>query len=413
MTKTKFLLLILTTTISTLIAQSQNPLTKILSSEEPKIKNVISNVDSFEVQIIYTVIDRDKDNYPSFTDYEFGVKPKNYFYPASTVKLPACVLALEKLNELNIDGLDRYSLLRIDSAYAGQTKVRADSSSADTKPSIAHYIKKILLVSDNDAFNRLYEFIGQRQLNEGLFRRGLSDFKLVHRLAIRYSSVANANTNPFLFYDGVNILYEQPAQFNNSQFLIELSNTKRGKGYINADGNLIPEPMEFASKNYMSLPTLHETLKRIIFPYTFQRSQRFNLTMDDYSFLYKYMSMLPLESDYPKYDSTHYDGYVKFFMYGDTKDSIPADIRIYNKVGLAYGFLTDFAYIVDFENKIEFLLTATLHVNKNQIYNDGVYEYDEIGIPFLAELGRQLYSYELKRDRKYDPDLGRFKVSYE
>ena len=28
--------------------------------------------------------------------------------------------------------------------------------------------------------------------------------------------------------------------------------------------------------------------------------------------------------------------------------------------------------------------------NKNQIYNDGVYEYDTVGIPFLAALGRKL-----------------------
>jgi hypothetical protein len=38
------------------------------------------------------------------------------------------------------------------------------------------------------------------------------------------------------------------------------------------------------------------------------------------------------------------------------------------------------------------MVTATLLVNKNKIFNDGIYEYDEIGIPFLAELGRKLYT---------------------
>jgi len=35
--------------------------------------------------------------------------------------------------------------------------------------------------------------------------------------------------------------------------------------------------------------------------------------------------------------------------------------------------------------------------NGNGIFNDGVYEYDELGVPFLAELGRQVYQHELKR----------------
>jgi hypothetical protein len=83
-------------------------------------------------------------------------------------------------------------------------------------------------------------------------------------------------------------------------------------------------------------------------------------------------------------------------MFGDSKDVIPDNIKIYSKSGLAYGYLTDNAYIVDDINKIEFFLSATIHVNENQIYNDDNYEYDEIGLPFLAKLGRLIYDYELK-----------------
>ena len=51
---------------------------------------------------------------------------------------------------------------------------------------------------------------------------------------------------------------------------------------------------------------------------------------------------------------------------------------IFNKVGWAYGFLSDVSYVVDFENKVEFLVAAVIHVNENQTYNDGVYEYEKI-----------------------------------
>ena len=89
-----------------------------------------------------------------------------------------------------------------------------------------------------------------------------------------------------------------------------------------------------------------------------------------------------------------YDSYGKFFLYGDSKDRIPEQFKIYNKVGYAYGTLTETAYIVDEKAGIEFLLTATILVNKNEIFNDDTYEYEEIGIPFLAQLGREIYLQE-------------------
>jgi hypothetical protein len=413
MTLKNIILLIITIFANlNLFSQTPNPLIKVLQSDIPIIKKVINNSDSYELQIIYTAIDRDENNYPIFTDHNYNVDTTVYFYPASTVKLPASVLALEKINEAKINGLNKFTSLEIDSAFDDQKKVTSDESSEDGFPSIAHYIKKILLVSDNDAFNRLYEFLGQQQINERLQRKGFSNFKLLHRLAFGYTAEGNANTNPFTFFKNSDILYEQPAHSSNKLFDLKLKKTSRGKGYIDSNGKLISEPMDFSSKNYLALPTLHKVIKRIMFPYAYPHEKQFNLTNNDYCFLYKYMSAFPDEVNFPKYDSTYYDSYVKFFMFGDSNNSIPKHIRVLNKVGFAYGFITDAAYIVDFKNKIEFMVSATLHVNKNEIYNDGIYEYDKIGIPFLAELGKQLYNYELEREREFEPDLKRFEVQF-
>ena len=76
---------------------------------------------------------------------------------------------------------------------------------------------------------------------------------------------------------------------------------------------------------------------------------------------------------------------------------IPEALQIFNKVGFAYGTLTDCAYIRDARNGVEFMLTATILVNGNGIFNDNQYEYDEVGIPFLAALGRAVYEYEVYR----------------
>jgi len=118
------------------------------------------------------------------------------------------------------------------------------------------------------------------------------------------------------------------------------------------------------------------------------------------------MSQRPRTSTFPKYDKP--DGYVKFFLFGGDEEHIPEHIRIFNKVGDAYGYLTDVAYVIDLKNKVEFMMAATIHVNDNRIYNDGVYEYEGKGFPFFEQLGRLVYDFEMLRKREFTPNLSRF-----
>ena len=97
-------------------------------------------------------------------------------------------------------------------------------------------------------------------------------------------------------------------------------------------------------------------------------------------------------------------------MAGGSANAIPDNIRVFNKPGSAYGFMTDCAYIVDYENGVEFLLAATLYTNDNETFNDDNYEYDEIARPFLRNLGRAIYEVELERDRQFRPDLSRVQL---
>lgn len=404
--------MLLTVCTSISIYSQNNLIEKLLFENHKQFENVLKNIDTFEVQIIYTQIDRDENNFPSFTTHKYRVNPRNYFYPASTVKLPAAILSLEKLNNLNIVGLNKYTPLKVDSASERQKAVTVDSSSESGLPSIAHYIKKVFLVSDNDAYNRLYEFLGQSEINENLHNKGFKDVKILHRFQGGLTSEDNRITNPFTFYENDRVIYIQEGQRNSNTYNLELDGLSKGIGYLNSADEIIYKPFDFSARNYISLESLHEILKAVIFPESVAPDKRFSLKDDDYNFLYKYMSMLPKESKYPSYDTTYYDSYVKYYMFGNSKAPMPESIRIFNKVGLAYGYLTDIAYVVDFERKIEFLLSAVIHVNKNKIYNDGIYEYDDIGLPFFADLGKIIYNYELSRVRKFSPDLSKFKINY-
>lgn len=396
----------------TAASAQNNPalLDSLIKANSSLFPEVAANPSKYQLQILYTQIDRDRKNRPHFTTYKYNVNKNNYFYPASSVKIAGAVLSLQKLNELNVKGLSKFTALRIDSAYSGQTRVLKDLSSKDSLPSIAHYIKKIFLASDNDAFNRTYEFLGQKYLNEELWKRGIKDVKLQHRVSVALSPEENRHTNPFTFYDGNKVIYRQEAQVNPVEYRNDIPTLFRGNGYIDGNGTLVNKPKDFTYSNYISVESLQGILKRIIFPESFPKEERFNLTKDDYKFLYKYMSMLARESDYPKYDTKEYpDANVKFLMYGGTKDSIPSNIRIFNKIGLAYGYLTDNAYVVDFDRRVEFFVTAVIYVNNDEIFNDDKYEYDQIGLPFLRNLGKVIYNYELSRPRKYKPDLSIFK----
>ena len=373
--------------------------------------SIDGNKENWNIQIIYTKIDRNKKNDSKLTTYTYNKNP-GYFYPASTVKFPIALLALEKVNELNQKGIDKNTTMLTEAAYSGQTPVYNDPNTIDGKPSIAQYIKKIFLVSDNDAANRLYEFLGQEYVNGVLHKKGFKEAQILHRLGIALSEAENRHTNPVNFYDGKGkLLYNQPLQYNSGKYISR--EDQLGAGYFK-DGKLINTPMDFSKKNRISLQSLHEMLIGLISPKNVKAIHRFNITDDDRSFVLKQMSQFPGESLYPSYDTSEYhDAYVKFLFYGSEKGTLPKHIRIFNKVGNAYGQLVDVAYIADLRNNIEFFLSAAITCNADGILNDDKYDYDTIGFPFLKNIGQAVYKYELKRIKKVLPDLSTFTFSYD
>ena len=172
---TIMMLLIAMTTACERSPTWEGSLETLLESQPERFATVMQNPEKYRLQIMYSQIDRDANNQPKFKTYIYNVNPTKYFYPASTVKLPVSVLALEKLRRLNRDGLNRDTTMLTGTGADFQTEARSDESSPDGLPSAGQYIRKILLVSDNDAFNRLYEFVGQREINE---RPGSWDFSI-------------------------------------------------------------------------------------------------------------------------------------------------------------------------------------------------------------------------------------------
>jgi hypothetical protein len=399
---------------SAMIHAQENVMERLLKSNPTYFKQLTDNPSKYRLQILYTQIDRDVTNKPTFTTHAYRADANEYFYPASTVKLAASVLALEKVNRLKIDKSTTFQTLK---NRPTQLEVLTDTSAANGKPSIEHYIKKILLVSDNEAYNRLYEFLGQKDFNQTMASKGFEGVRFTHRLQTSIPLLENQYTNPVQFVnDQGEILFRQKEKFNKK--LIQSPNplqTILGKGVMNDSGRISMHPVTFGFKNAYPLQAQHDFLKRLMFPESFTKKERFELTNADYAFLYRYLSEYPTESKKPTYsaDSTIGPAYCKFLYYGGaTHAQINTDVRIFNKVGDAYGFLIDNAYFVDFKNKVEFMVTATIYCNEDQILNDNVYEYDSIGFPFFKHLGEVIYKYELGRPKANLPNLDHLKFTY-
>lgn len=384
----------------------------LMKNDPSKFQYILDHRDSLEVQILYTQINRDSANHPSFKSYFFNLDSTRYFYPASTIKLPLVVLSLEKLNQLNIKGLDKFTPVFHDSVYSGQRSIRKDLTSENQLPSIAHYVKKVLMVSDNDASNALYEFMGQQAANEQLRKKGYN-IRILHRLSRSVSAEQNRHTEALRFVRNDTLIYQQEMLVNPDSIRPNRVVLK-GTGYIDHD-TLVQRPFDFSYKNSFPLQEQQEILKAIIFPETLNPQKRFDLTTDDRRFLLQYMSQLPRETNYPPYrqDTALYDASVKFFMFAEDHRPIPASIRIFNKIGGAYGYVIDNAYVVDFDTGIEFMLSAVISTNRDGIFNDDKYDYKTIGYPFMRDLGQLIYQYEIKRVRERKPDLSEFKLSYD
>ena len=377
--------------------KSENPFDFILNSKIPEIRKIKNNLSNHEVQILYSSIQRDSLGKPLFEEFSYNLDKNYYYYPASTVKLPISILAIQKINYLKDKGFEisiNTPFIVIDSKN-DLISINNDSNYENEVLTVANCIKKIFLYSDNDCYNYLFDFLGKDEINHQLQKKGLKNTQIYHKFL---KNSDNLNSWRFLFISNRDTIYNQnsiKSILNNSNK--NLKSVIKGNKFI-YNNQLIKGPFDFNYKNQISIRDLNDILKRIIFPENFQKNERFDLQESDYNFLKYWMSRTSIEDNNINMinKNKYWDSYSKFFIYGDKKGEMNDAIRISNKVGMAYGTLTDVAYVRDKINNIEFMLTATILVNDNHIFNDDIYEYESKGIPFLSALGRQVLKYERK-----------------
>lgn len=385
------------------------PLEDIFKARRALFEDVVAHSDQHRLQIIYTQIDRDAEQRPHLKHYGFRLDTTEYFYPASMVKLPVAALALEKLNLLARPGLNKETPMFHKDGFPCYASPREKIRAGDVQ-SVGQYIRKIFLVSDNDAFNQLFDFVGRKHLNERLWDLGYPTVRIGQRIS-PCTAIENQYANEVSFVDETGkTIYHQEAGFHDDLLTNPYGRVYLGEAHENRAGKIVPQPFDFTASNFISLWDLHQILISIMMPESQDEESQMLLKEEDLRFLRTYMSMLPQECSSPAYNPEKYfECYVKYLLYGREKSGdIPENLQIFNKVGLSHGFVSDVAYVVDYENGVEFFLSAVIYVNGNQTVNDGTYEYEEIGFPFMKNLGKAIYEYESGREKKVKPQLKRY-----
>jgi hypothetical protein len=269
----------------------------------------------------------------------------------------------------------------------------------------------MFLVSDNYSCARVYEFVGCDYLHANLERWGFPNIRIINRLDAQCKGDTAKITPPVAFVapDG-EVLYKQDLTFSNYNKEFPLKSAKIGRAYTNDAGKRVYEPRDFSNHNLLSLHNCHEIFRRLVFWNYENERNKYHIGEDDWKFAMRYLGMYPRESDFPAYDpKIFYDSFKKYFVYGSAVPVIDQDsLRVFNIVGRAFGFLSDVAYIVDYKNKVEFLLSATIYVSERNIVGSGRYEYDQVGLPLFKDMSLLLYQEERKRKKKHEPDLSEF-----
>ena len=366
--------------------QPPRDLAALLAKEELGLADALRRHKEMRIQILLAEPVTAADGKVTLRRSRFG-DPRQYFYPASTVKLGAAVAALLELQRLSREQDDAFTM---DAKWRALPRFPGDAVDPPWIP-IADDLRAMLIVSDNPPYNRCFELLSQKGLNETLWSAGLSSARMWHRLSEPRTVEEHRLTRHLAIQQGDTSLAIAPreagAKLDNSAFT-ELqvgASHMRGKERID-------QPMSFADKNAISLEDLQDMLAMVVRPDIDLKKRGFpELSVTSRAFLVEQLGAYPRECPSPEYDEKkHPDEYCKFLLPG-LRRVVPADsLRVYAKIGQAYGFAIENSYVENVATGRGFFVAAVIYVNADGCIGDDRYEYESVADPFFASLGEAL-----------------------
>jgi len=293
---------------------------------------------------------------------------------------------------------------------------RCPGGAGEATVNLGLLLRRVFLVSDNEAHNLLLDFAGRARAN-ALLARAQIDMRLRGSLGAGRGPPRSparcvevlAPGGPFSVRlddgaegDGRPRACGPPAPWS------------LGSAHVTAAGALVREPLSMAGKSSATLVALQDLLVLLLRPTLAgagednewlldgcerpegggrpgaARAAALGLDSRDLEFLSEVMAEtcpgsppLPEAEGRPK-------NYNKFFLRG-LHAALGPNITVRNKLGQAYGFSLDNAHVVWEDGPrgpVEFFLAASVYTNGNETLNDDAYEYEDLGEPLLEDIAQ-------------------------
>jgi hypothetical protein len=276
----------------------------------------------------------------------------------------------------------------IEPRFAGDVRIDADASNVDGGAlTVAHALRKLFLVSDNAAYNHCLELCGQDGVNRAMWDAGFASVRLWHRLSEFRPPAEHAVTRAVVV-DGVTF----PARDAAAKLQNDLWHDLDVGTATLRDGQRVAGAMSFAQKNAVMLRDLQDLLVEVLFPDIATGARGFpELTIAQRAFLVQALGEFPRESRNPRYDGDKTADHDCKFVLRGVRDVVPAaHLRVFDKIGRAYGFSVENAWLEDTRTGRGCFLAIVLYTNPDGVVNDGEYAYETIAAPFLDGAGRAI-----------------------
>jgi hypothetical protein len=363
-------------------------LPKLLRDADPRFGEWLAQAEELRLQILVTVVDPTTGEWQT---HGFRVD-EEYFYPASAIKSFLAVAALGSMSAQaggDIPPLTRILRCRPDRPGCEPLRVDEDKDEGGAeddggkkkhrKLRVGDELRKLLAYSDNDSYNRLYDIVGHREVNETIAGLGFETVRFHHRMDAP-ADQSRDTLRVTLLPPGKKAITIPARRSTFEPKPTPAAKLEIGRAYRDK-GRLVKEPMSFAQKNYVSLKEMQRLNLSLLFP-EHPQALALGLSAAQRELLIAAMTARLSNKAAAAEQNPLSPGVL---------DVLPAArVRYVGKSGRAYGFHLDNAYIEEVATQRGFFVTVTVYANPDGVLNDDDYAYDEVSRPLLHALGAAL-----------------------
>jgi len=362
---------------------SSDKLIENLRGKDSLVDVVLENKDSYRFQLHLSEVKNNQ------ITKSVSIGDPKYFYPASLVKLPVALLALEKIQRLGLD-LD----CSIEVGNYEPCKSETFISLTKKHPlTFRQLFEELLIVSDNHHYNTLFHFLTPKEINDALRNKGYKHTH-IYRSFEGCDRSKQLNTAEIIIKNpkGEKIYVQKQNQMDTSIMQIHFAYSENrliGNKRIE-NRKLVHGPVDFNYTNEVSLNDAHKIMSEFLFPTKINSFNSWDINEENRDFIKNCLQKFPreMEKSYHKDYKEIPDNEFKYILIGELTDSI-IEKRTFSKIAYSYGFTTETAYI-PIDKDHGFLLSMTIYTNENGILNDGKYEYTEIARPVFNRISEMI-----------------------